>query len=98
MVVTIVTTDPYIASKNYGESTSEAIVYEGTKKECEGFLLEEFNRLFETYAESVRKALLWTTKRGCYDGLYREPYHGKNLYMNFDSRHWEIKHKKDVER
>lgn len=97
MVVTKLTTDPYIASRNYSESTTGKIVFEGTKKECEEFLLDEFNKHFDTYAESVSEALRWTDKRGCYDGLYRLPYKGKNLYMNWDSRHWEIKHKKDVE-
>lgn len=98
MVVTKVTTCPYIASHNYGESTSEKIVFEGTKKECENFLLGEFNDKFqnEIYAESISQALKWSDKRGCYDGIFRNPYHGKNLYMNYDSRVWEIKFKKEV--
>lgn len=98
MVVTKVTTCPYIASRNYGESTSEQIIFEGTKKECEYFLLDEFNDKFqnEIYAETVGKAVRWSNHKGCYDGLFRIKKGGR-LYMNWDSRVWEIKFKKEVE-
>lgn len=100
MVVTKKTIDPYIASRNYGESTSEQIVFEGTKKECEKFLLDEFNDRFqnEIQCDSVGQAIRWSNKRGCLDGLYRNNYHGKNLFMHWDSRYWEIKHKNEVEK
>lgn len=85
MVVVFMCTDPYIASRN-GEKT--CIAYEGTKKECEKFLLNEFedqeSRIFSRTCDAVR----YSNRRGNFDGLFRDNHGG--LYLRYDSRAWEI--------
>lgn len=85
MVVVFQCMDPYIASR-YREET--CIAYEGTKKECERFLMEEFedqeSRIFGRTCDAVR----YSNRRGNFDGLFRSR-HG-SLYLRYDSRHWEI--------
>ena len=93
MVVVFQSLDPYIASRN-GEKT--CIAYEGTKKECEKFLLNEFedqeSRVFSRTCDAVR----YSNRRGNFDGLYRNQYGNKSLYLRYDSRHWEIMTKKEA--
>ena len=85
MVVVFQSINPYIASRN-GEKT--CIAYEGKKKECEKFLLDEFmdqeNRIFNRICDAVR----YCNRRGNFDGLYRDGHGG--LDLRYDSRHWEI--------
>ena len=85
MVVVFKCMDPYIASRNREET---CIAYEGTKKECEKFLLNEFedqeSRVFSRTCDAVR----YSNRRGNFDGLYMDDNGG--LYLRYDSRHWEI--------
>lgn len=96
MVVTFRYIDPFIASR-HGRDINESIVFEGSKKECENYLLNEFNDCFssETFQDSVKNAVRWSNKRNCFDGLFRT-LKQKRLYMNWDSRQWEIKFKKEL--
>lgn len=91
MVVVFQSLDPYIASRNREET---CIAYEGTKKECEKFLLNEFedqeSRVFSRTCDAVR----YSNRRGNFDGLYRDDHGG--LYLRYDSRHWEIMTKKEA--
>lgn len=85
MVVIFQCMDPYIASRHREET---CIAYEGTKKECEKFLLNEFedqeSRVFSRTCDAVR----YSNRRDNYDGLFRDSSGG--LYLRYDSRHWEI--------
>ena len=85
MVVLFQCMDPYIASCHREET---CIAYEGTKKECEKFLLSEFedqeSRIFSRTCDAVR----YSNRRGNFDGLYRDNHGG--LYLHYDSRYWEI--------
>lgn len=85
MVVVFQCMDPYIASRNREET---CIAYEGTKKECERFLLNEFedqeSRVFSRTCDAVR----YSNRRDNFDGLFRDSSGG--LYLRYDSRHWEI--------
>lgn len=91
MVVVFQCTDPYIASRNREKT---CITFEGTKKECEMFLLYEFDdqesRIFPRVCDAVR----YSNRRNNYDGLFRD---GNNsLYLRYDSRLWEIMPKKEA--
>ena len=85
MVVVFQSLDPYIASRHREQT---CIAYEGTKKECEKFLLDEFmdqeSRIFSRTCDAVR----YSNRRGNFDGLYRDSHGG--LYLRYDSRAWEI--------
>lgn len=85
MVVVFQCMDPYIASRCREET---CIAYEGTKKECEKFLLNEFedqeSRVFSRTCDAVR----YSNRRDNFDGLFRDSSDG--LYLRHDSRHWEI--------
>lgn len=85
MVVVFQCTDPYIASRNREET---CICFEGTKKECEQYLLREFedqeSRVFSRTCDAVR----YSNRRGNFDGLYRDNHGG--LYLRYDSRALEI--------
>lgn len=94
MIVTKQTTNPYIASRNYGESVEPQVVFEGNKKECEEYLLEVFNENEGTNYDSVGSAIRFSNHRGTYDGIFRTEK--KRLYMNFDSRYWEIINKNEI--
>ena len=91
MVVVFQCMDPYIASRNREET---CIAYEGTKKECEKFLLDEFmdqeSRVFSRTCDAVR----YSNRHGNFDGLYRDNHGG--LYLRYDSCHWEIMTKKEA--
>jgi hypothetical protein len=91
MVVVYQCTDPYIASR-YREET--CIAFDGTKKECERFLLDEFDdqesRIFPRVCDAVR----YSNKRNKFDGLFRDGR--KSLYLRYDSRLWEIMPKKEA--
>ena len=93
MVVVFKCNDPYIASRNREET---CIAFEGSKKECENFLLMEFedqeSRVFSRTCDAVR----YSNRRGNYDGLFRNKYGEKNLYLLYDSRTWEIMTKKEA--
>lgn len=95
MVVTFRFTNPYIASRN-GGSISETVVFEGTKRECENYLFNEFCDCFQNdvFVSTLAGALRWSRKSGRFDGLYRSL--SGRLYMDWDSRVWEVKFKKEV--
>ena len=94
MIVYFTSENPYIASRN---NEHNGIVFEGTKKECEGYLLELFNKYDELYACSVGEAIRKSNKRGHYDGLFRDSGKGHRCYFRYDSRSWDIMHKKEAE-
>ena len=85
MVVVFKSLDPYIASRNREET---CIAYEGTKRDCEKFLLNEFidqeSRVFSRTCDAVR----YSNRRVNFDGLYRDKHN--SLYLRYDSREWEI--------
>ena len=91
MVVVFQCMDPYIESR-HGEET--CIAFEGSKKDCEKFLLDEFmdqeSRVFDRTCDAVR----YSNRRGNFDGLFRSP-HG-SLYLRYDSRNWEIMTKREA--
>lgn len=93
MVVVFKCNDPYIASRNREET---CITFEGSKKECERFLLDEFidqeSRVFSRVCDAVR----YSNRRGNFDGLFRNQYGDKSLYLRWDSRSWEIMTKKEA--
>jgi len=90
MVVVFQSIDPYIASRNREET---CICYEGTKKECEKFLLREFedqeSRVFSRVCDAVR----YSNRRNNWDGLFRSK---SSLYLRYDSRTWDIMTKKEA--
>ena len=85
MVVVFKCMDPYIASRNREET---CIAYEGTKKECEKFLLNEFEDQESRYFSRTCDAVRYSNRRKKFDGLFRDSSGG--LYLRYDSRHWEI--------
>jgi len=91
MVVVFQSIDPYIASRNREET---CICYEGTKKECEKFLLREFEDQESRVFSRVCDAVKYSNRRGNFDGLYRDDHGG--LYLRYDSRHWENMTKKEA--
>ena len=91
MVVVFQSLNPYIASRHREET---CIAYEGTKKECENFLLIEFenqeSRVFSRLCDAVR----YSNNRGNFDGLYRD--NKGTLYLRYDSRMLEIMTKEEA--
>jgi hypothetical protein len=91
MVVVFQCVDPYIASR-HGEET--CVAFEGSKKECEMYLLNEFidheSRVFSRVCDAVR----YSNRRGNFDGLYRDG--SGSLYLRYDSRVWEIMQKREA--
>ena len=92
MIVKFSSIDPYIASR-YGENT--CIVFEGTKKQCENYLLDLFNEKDDFYAQNIGEAIKKSNKRGNWDGLFRSTCKGHRAYFRYDSRQWEIMTKKE---
>ena len=80
---------PVVTEKKNG------IDFEGTKKECENFLLDLFNEKNELFAQSVGEAIRMSNRRGNYDGLFRSSCKGHRAYFRYDSRSWEIMTKKE---
>lgn len=102
MVVITRTTCPYIASRN-GEKTYWTIVFEGTKKQCECYILDVYNQKVNApYATSVAQAIRFTKKQRTIDGLSRWFLQGPNrnrkfLQLDYDSRIWRTATKKYYE-
>lgn len=97
MIVTMVTTDPYIASRHPDESTTPHQVFEGTKKECEQYLLDVYNNKMDApYASRVCDAVRFSNKSNNIDGMSRYCLKGKHLCFSYDSRYWEITTKKQL--
>jgi hypothetical protein len=91
MLVIKKTTCPYIASRN-NESTDYSVVFEGTKNECEQYLLDIVNENFDCqYFESIRKALTFFRKKNTHDGIWKL----KRINLSYDSREWHICTKKE---
>ena len=94
MVVFFTSTDPYIASRNLEKN---GIVFEGTKKECENYLLKLYNdKMNAPYATRVCDAVRFCNKLNQIDGLSRSSLKGHRLSFSYDSRFWEIMTKKEV--
>ena len=97
MIVTEVTTCPYIASRHPNESTSPHIIFEGTKKQCEAYILDIYNlKMDAPYAGTVAEALRFCRKRESIDGLSRSSFKGHHLRFDYDSRIYEVTTKKNL--
>lgn len=95
MVVFFTSTDPYIASRNREKN---GVVFEGSKKECENYLLKLYNdKMNAPYATRVCDAVRFCNKLNQIDGLSRSSLKGHRLSFSYDSRFWEIMTKKEVE-
>lgn len=94
MVVFFTSTDPYIAGR-HGEKNG--VVFEGSKKECEKYLLELYNdKMDAPYATKVCDAVRFCNKLIQIDGLSRSALKGHRLSFSYDSRVWEIMTKKEA--
>lgn len=93
MVVVFKCNDPYIASRNREET---CITFEGSKKGCEKYLLDVFMDQESRIFSRVCDAVLYSNRRDNFDGLFRNQYGNKSLYLRYDSRSWEIMTKKEA--
>lgn len=93
MVVFFTSTDPYIASR-CGEK--KGIEFEGTKKECERYLLDLYNDRMNVHASRICDAVRFCNKMNKVDGLSRSALKGHRLSFSYDSRVWEIMTKKEA--
>jgi hypothetical protein len=94
MVVFFTSTDPYIASR-HGEKNG--IEFEGTKKQCERYLLDLYNDMMDApFASRICDAVRLCNKLNKIDGLSRSALKGHRLSFSYDSRVWEIMTKKEA--